>query len=740
VKILRKFQSSCLVILLTMSFANIIVNQFSARAITHIFSDGFESGDFSAWNSRAGSVQSVVKHHEIYAAQFSGTWQRASKSLSPTLLAYARIYVYFSDLPSGGNVISILSLYRSSSPFAPDVCVGVKNDGGVIKWGVTYDTSQVGPFAPSPNPITGVWYCVELRLNVTEGVGYNYEVWVDGTSILAKSRTISGAAKFDQLLIGGWDETEKLTNYIDCVVVSDAYIGTEPSLTYPSSIFKISVNSTIHDNYGLTYPVTYEFNIQTNVTTAKCYYRFSETTAWSELPIKTADDFFNGINVARFDYVNHKAFVSIGFSADSAEIYLKFTDENGNSIHCGFNVIEKYYDNRRAAVVITADDWDGNSERDTRFMNACDAFQNANMWLTVGITTVGHWYEGSPPNWENIQSQLNEGFIEVASHSRTHNDVPYNDYDSEIGGSKSDIINNLSLPPLYRRGETEYVWAWIPPGGTSDATVRQKLGTYRYLISRSGDDWGTFSTWDSENGLYNEMGALVGDELTLQQLNNAFDDCYDKSSIYHMFFHPCAWWIEGGGNWDNGVIAQHLDYIKNKKDVWYVGFGALYAYHFIQERGIIQVGPEVIQSVYALTVSTVGSGSVTLNNTGPYHLGDVVRLTAAPSAGWSFSAWSGNLTGSANPADLTITGNMAVTATFRKNVYTLTIIVVGSGKVSRNPNKASYSYGDKVVLTALPHKNWVFSGWSGDLSGITNPQTLIMTGNKTVTVTFTRIR
>jgi len=68
---------------------------------------------------------------------------------------------------------------------------------------------------------------------------------------------------------------------------------------------------------------------------------------------------------------------------------------------------------------------------------------------------------------------------------------------------------------------------------------------------------------------------------------------------------------------------------------------------------------------YTLTVSTVGSGSVNLNNTGPYyHYGEVVMLTAVPFVGWSFQNWSGDLIGSVNPATLAIAGNMSVTAHF----------------------------------------------------------------------------
>ena len=71
------------------------------------------------------------------------------------------------------------------------------------------------------------------------------------------------------------------------------------------------------------------------------------------------------------------------------------------------------------------------------------------------------------------------------------------------------------------------------------------------------------------------------------------------------------------------------------------------------------------QNEYTLTVSTVGSGSVAKNpDQSTYHYGDVVTLTATPATGWSFSGWSGGLTGSANPATITIDGNKVVTATF----------------------------------------------------------------------------
>jgi uncharacterized repeat protein (TIGR02543 family) len=139
---------------------------------------------------------------------------------------------------------------------------------------------------------------------------------------------------------------------------------------------------------------------------------------------------------------------------------------------------------------------------------------------------------------------------------------------------------------------------------------------------------------------------------------------------------------------------------------------------------------------YSLTVTPSGGGSVTLNDTGPYHLGDVVELTAAPDSGWSFSEWGGAVSGSANPISVTMDGDKAVTATFTEIEYTLTVNVAGSGSVSRN-NAGPYHYGDVVQLTASPGTGYSFTGWSGGLSGSSNPATITMNGDKAVTATFT---
>ena len=70
--------------------------------------------------------------------------------------------------------------------------------------------------------------------------------------------------------------------------------------------------------------------------------------------------------------------------------------------------------------------------------------------------------------------------------------------------------------------------------------------------------------------------------------------------------------------------------------------------------------------------------------------------------------------------------------------YSLSVNIIGSGVVTVN-GSSPYEAGSVVVMTAYPSTGWEFTGWSGDLTGTTNPEFLTMDSNKTVTVTFTEI-
>ncbi len=69
--------------------------------------------------------------------------------------------------------------------------------------------------------------------------------------------------------------------------------------------------------------------------------------------------------------------------------------------------------------------------------------------------------------------------------------------------------------------------------------------------------------------------------------------------------------------------------------------------------------------------------------------------------------------------------------------FTLTLNITGTGSVTLNPIGGTYEAGKVVTLTATPNPAYTFTGWGGDLSGSTNPTTITMDSNKTVSVSFT---
>jgi hypothetical protein len=61
-----------------------------------------------------------------------------------------------------------------------------------------------------------------------------------------------------------------------------------------------------------------------------------------------------------------------------------------------------------------------------------------------------------------------------------------------------------------------------------------------------------------------------------------------------------------------------------------------------------------------------------------------------------------------------------------------------AGSIDRNPSSLSYSLNQSVNLNASASTGCNFSNWSGDLTGITNPDNISMNSDKTVTGVFTQ--
>ncbi len=138
---------------------------------------------------------------------------------------------------------------------------------------------------------------------------------------------------------------------------------------------------------------------------------------------------------------------------------------------------------------------------------------------------------------------------------------------------------------------------------------------------------------------------------------------------------------------------------------------------------------------YTLT-ETSTHGSVTFNPPGPTYLaGTVVTVTAVPDSNYAFNGWGGDLSGTTNPTTITMIANASVTANFTPASYTLTTTAT-NGSISSDPPGDVHPPGTNVTLTPTPAPGYQFTSWSGDLSGDENPETLVMSGNKSVIANF----
>ncbi len=346
----------------------------------------------------------------------------------------------------------------------------------------------------------------------------------------------------------------------------------------------IVVDSSVHENYGLKYPYTFKINIPLGSSDLNAYRKFFTSMNWSQLSEKTSDDFFNGIDAVRFDYANNAAYVSAAFHATTDSLLIKIADNQNNNISINFEEICKYYDNRVAAVTCTADDW--HMFFSDYFNESLTYFRQYNLWVTGGIVTDSGWCDDA--TWQQIQTQLNLGFVEAASHSRNHLYTPYANTEYEVKGSKEDIINNLELPSQFRKGEKEYVYVWVAPYGQYNDSIDYYVSSNQYLTSRlTNEQYYIFSDWEENknkfapHGITYEMGeASWAGVHNLDSLNNTFDIVIGNGEIYHLMFHPHV--LNQYNSWNDGYVIEHLEYISNRKNIWYAALGHLYLYHLLE--------------------------------------------------------------------------------------------------------------------------------------------------------------
>ncbi|MEY4071330.1 MAG: hypothetical protein RL721_1944, partial [Candidatus Eisenbacteria bacterium] len=145
---------------------------------------------------------------------------------------------------------------------------------------------------------------------------------------------------------------------------------------------------------------------------------------------------------------------------------------------------------------------------------------------------------------------------------------------------------------------------------------------------------------------------------------------------------------------------------------------------------------------FTITASAGAGGSISPSGSVSVPSGGSQSFTITPNAGFAISdvlVNGGSVGAVASYTFNSVSANQTIAASFVAVARTLTVNVVGGGSVTKSPDQASYPDGSTVQLTAVPSSGHSFTGWSGALTGTTNPANLLMDGDKTVTATFTDV-
>lgn len=147
-------------------------------------------------------------------------------------------------------------------------------------------------------------------------------------------------------------------------------------------------------------------------------------------------------------------------------------------------------------------------------------------------------------------------------------------------------------------------------------------------------------------------------------------------------------------------------------------------------------------SQFAVLLSSSPAAGGTTDGEGAYPAGTSVTASSLANTGYTFVNWtdlaSGAVLSTSANYTFALSTNRSLVANFAINTYTLTVNAV-NGTVAKAPLQATYNHGSSVVLTATPAVGYIFSSWSGDASGSTNPLTVNMNANKNITANFTAI-
>jgi hypothetical protein len=195
-----------------------------------VFSDGFESNDFSAWTGTNGTpAVTGTAHTGAKGMECDDAADWAYEDPGNTDPCYARCYVRVDTLPGAWQGVELLEL--------ADVGTGtiaewrLMNAGGPYKIKCTRSyPGWAEVWSAAIAVAVDTWYRFEVAFDSNNGAGF-YKAWwgaaAEGAPDLSETALDTSGATCDRVEVGTIARDYALTGNFDCVVIDTSYIGEE---------------------------------------------------------------------------------------------------------------------------------------------------------------------------------------------------------------------------------------------------------------------------------------------------------------------------------------------------------------------------------------------------------------------------------------------------------------------------------------------------------------------------------
>lgn len=139
---------------------------------------------------------------------------------------------------------------------------------------------------------------------------------------------------------------------------------------------------------------------------------------------------------------------------------------------------------------------------------------------------------------------------------------------------------------------------------------------------------------------------------------------------------------------------------------------------------------------YDLTIQA-GTGGTTDPAAGivAYDKDSTARVYANADANYRFLNWTGDASGTTSPADTVMDRDKTIKANFLRQ-YNLVITSGEGGTTTPIPGTYKYDAGTALQASATAADFYVFSGWTGTTSGTSNPLSLTLNQDYSITANF----